>query len=202
MNFHHYAVVFSKIKKFQLIFVFLKFFSLQINLYDLLQFLPPARLGLQNISSASRLCPTHWKYQYLKDQYLKIPMSERPISENYILKNTNIWKTSGTDLQIQICSDPPNIVRYGLDSECIFSHSNWTSYNKLIYFLSNCIFIKTKKLIQYFTLYVIIYNLILVILWKDLIIKNLKNDPEERIRIHIPIDSEDPHSATATATAT
>ena len=113
MNFHHYAVVFSKIKKFQLIFVFLKFFSLQINLYDLLQFLPPARLGLQNISSASRLCPTHWKYQYLKDQYLKIPMSERPISENYILKNTNIWKTSGTDLQIQICSDPPNIVRYG-----------------------------------------------------------------------------------------
>ena len=133
-----------------------------------------------------------WKYQCLKDQYLKIifwkiPISERPVEQTCKFRSVLIR---------QILSDMvwiPNV----------FFHIRIEPHTTNLYiFYPTAFFIKTKKLIQYFTLYVIIYNLILVILWKDLIIKNLKNDPEERIRIHIPIDSEDPHSATATATAT
>ena len=118
-----------------------------------------------------------WKYQYLKIVFWKIPISERPVEQTCKFRSVLIR---------QILSDMvwiPNV----------FFHIRIEPHTTNLYiFYPTAFFIKSKKLIQYFTLYVIIYNLILVILWKDLIIKNLKNDPEERIRIHIPIDSEDP----------
>ena len=132
---------------------------------------------------------------------LKIPISERPISENTNVWKTNIWKLYSE--KYQYLKDQWNRLAnsdlFWSAKYCqiwipnVFFHIRIEPHTPNLYiFYPTAFFIKTKKLIQYFTLYVIIYNLILVILWKDLIIKNLKNDSEERIRIHISINSEDP----------